>query len=186
MVRTRRLLPPLSRRSFLRYTAVTTGLLTLSRLRLVSAQASPAARPGLQVLSAYQADVFTAITERMVYAGHDGRPAVRDTGAIETIDQALLQLDRSVQTQLRWLLIAFQWGPPLLLLKMKSFTAMSADEQDTYIRGWATSASDIRKLAFHALKNLAMLGYYSQDATWPAIHYSGPWVPRPRRVLSAE
>ena len=96
------------------------------------------------------------------------------------IDQALLQLDPAVQSQVGWLLILFQWGPPLFQLKLKTFTSLTPQERDEYLQGWVTSRSDTRRLAFRALKNLSMLGYYSQDATWKGIHYDGPWVPRPR------
>ena len=74
------------------------------------------------------------------------------------------------------LLIIFQWAPPVLQLKLTTFTAMSPDDQDAYIRSWQGSRSETRKLAFHALKNLSVLGYYSQDATWKGIHYDGPWT----------
>jgi len=177
---------PLSRRSFLQYTALSAGLLTLSRLRVAPALAAPVATVGLHVLTPREAEVFTAIVERMVFTGDPSMPAVRDTDAIATIDQAVLQLDASVQSQLRWLLTIFQWGPPVFQLELKTFTAMSADERDTYLRGWATSRFATRRLAFRALKNLAMLGYYSQDATWPGIHYTGPWAPKPRRTLIAD
>ena len=127
---------------------------------------------------------MTAITERIVFTGADNMPAVRDTNAIATIDQALLQLDPAVQSQVGWLLILFQWGPPLFQFKPKTFTGLTPDERDEYLNGWLTSRRDTRRLAFRALKNLSMLGYYSQDATWKGIHYDGPWVPRPRRVVS--
>ena len=176
----------LLRRSFLRYTALSAGLLTLSRLRVLPALAAPSPGVGLQVLAPHQAEVFTAIVERMVFTGAAGMPAVRDTRAIETIDQGLLQLDASLQSQVQWLLAIFQWGPPLFQLKLKTFTGMTPDERDAYLRSWATSRHQTRRLAFRALKNLSMLGYYSQDATWKAIHYDGPWAPMERKVLSAE
>ena len=175
----------LSRRSLLRYTAVSAGLLTLARLRSVPAIAAVGApAEPLQALSARDADILTAIVERMVFTGAPDMPAVRDTRAIDTIDQALLQLDDGVQSQLRWLLVAFEWGPPFFQLKLTTFTRMSAEERDAYLEQWATSAVGVRRLAFRALKNLSMLGYYSQDATWKAIHYDGPWTPRPRRAVT--
>ena len=177
---------PLSRRSFLRYTAVTAGLLAVSRLRVAPALAAPATASRLRVLTPHQDAVLTAIVERMVFTGADNMPAVRDTRAVETIDQAMLQLDPAVQSQVGWLLTLFQWGPPLFQLKLKTFTSLTPDERDDYLRDWATSRSDTRRLAFRALKNLSMLGYYSQDATWKGIHYDGPLAPRPRRVLGAE
>ncbi|MBI3785407.1 MAG: gluconate 2-dehydrogenase subunit 3 family protein [Deltaproteobacteria bacterium] len=170
----------------MRYTAVSGGLLALSRLRVapVLAAESAESHAGLQVLTAHEATIFTAIVERMVASDDPAMPKVRDTPAVETIDQALLQLDADQQYQLKWLLRIFQWAPPLLMLRLSTFTGLAASEQDEYIRGWATSPRDLRRLAFRALKNLSMLGYYSQDATWPALHYPGPWVPRPRRVVS--
>lgn len=175
-------LDSLSRRSFLRYAAITGGLATLARLPAAAAIAT-AATPAdkLQVLSADEADVLTAIVERMVYSGEPSMPAVRDTHAIATIDTALLELDQAVVSQFRWLLTLFQYGPPLFDLRLARFTGMSPDEQDDYIRGWANSRFQTRRLAFRALKNLAMLGYYTQDVTWRGIHYDGPWVPRQRR-----
>ncbi len=176
----------LSRRSFLRRAGFTAGLLTLSRLRLTPALAADAARaPGLQVLNAREAEILTAIVERMVDSGDASMPAVRDTRTILTIDQALLHLDPDLRSQFRWLLPIFEWAPPLLQLKLKRFTRMTAPERDAYLRRWAESRLATFRLAFRALKNLSMLGYYSQDETWPAIHYDGPWVPQPRRVLQA-
>lgn len=178
----------LSRRSFLRYAAVSAGLLTVSRLRLPSALAAPSSPvAGLQVLTPQEAAVLTAIVERMVFTDDPdaGMPAVQETRSIGTIDQALLQLDTSVQSQLRWLLTIFQWSPLLFQFKPKTFTGLSPHERDDYIRDWATSRVETRRLAFRALRNLSMLGYYSQDATWKGIHYDGPWAPRPRRNPSS-
>jgi len=176
-----------SRRSFLRWTAVSGGLLAVSRLRFapaLAAASSPAA--ALRVLTPQQAEIFTVIVERMVYSGAPEMPAVRETRAIETIDQTLLQLDPTVQSQLSWLITLFEWGPPVLQFKPHRFTKLPPEEQDDYIRDWATSGVETRRIAFQALKNLSVLGYYSQDATWKGIHYDGPWAPRPRKVLSAE
>jgi hypothetical protein len=179
-----RLRASLSRRAFLRYTAVNAGLLALSRLRVVPVLAAPVP-VGLQVLDAREAEILSAIVERMVDNGDPHMPAVRDTGAIVTIDQALLQVEAGVRWQLRWLLKIFEWGPPLFQLELRTFTGMTAAARDGYIRDWAQSSIGARRLAYSALKNLAMLGYYAQDATWKGIHYDGPWVPRPRRVVRA-
>ena len=173
---------PLSRRSFLQWTAVSAGLLTVARLRPVAAVAVPAGpAPAFRVLTPHTAEILTVIVERMVDNGEPDMPAVRDTGTIETIDVALYQLDPAVQAQLGWLLTMFEYGPPLLQGKLRRFTALRPEEQDDYLRGWETSRLPLRRIAFQALKNLAVLGYYSQDATWKGIHYDGPWVPRPRR-----
>lgn len=176
-----------SRRSFLRFTAITAGLATLARLRAVPIAA--ASTPGAETLAVFspkEAEILTAIVERMVDSGDPVMPAVRDTHAIATIDRTLAGVDEDVVSQLRWLLSIFQYAPPLLELRMTTFTGMSPADQDDYLRGWASSRFETRRLAFRALKNLSMLGYYTQDSTWRGIHYDGPWVPVPaaRRPLS--
>jgi len=174
-----------SRRSFLRWTAVSAGLLTVSRLRLAPPAAATSAGCA-RVLTPSQAEILTVVVERMVYSGSPEMPAVRDTAAIATIDQALLQLDAPTQSQVGWLITLFEWGPPVFQFKLRRFTTLSAEEQDAYLRDWATSRVETRRIAFQALKNLSVLGYYAQDATWKGIHYDGPWVPRPRRVVRPE
>ena len=175
-----------SRRSFLRWTAVSAGLLSVSRLRLAPALAASSPAADLRVLTPQQAEIFTVIVERMVYSGAPDMPAVGETRAIEAIDQTLLQLDSTVQSQLSWLITLFEWGPPVFQLKLHRFTGLGPEDQDDYIRDWDTSHVETRRIAFQALKNLSFLGYYSQDATWKGIHYDGPWTPRPRRSLIAD
>ncbi len=175
----------LSRRGFLYRGTMTAGLVTLSRLQFPTPSvAPPAAGAGLRVFSAHEAQVLTAIVERMVNNDAADMPAVAATQTIATIDQAVLQLESSLRSQLRWLLVIFQWGPPLFLGKLRTFTGLSPDERDEYIRDWAASRLATRRLAFRALKNLSMLGYYAQEETWTGIHYDGPWLARPRRVIS--
>lgn len=169
----------LSRRSFLRYSAVTAGLATLTRLRVTSAAEAPAPASGaLRIFTPHEAEILTAIAARMVDSGDAAMPAVQDTDAIATIDRTLLAVDDAVVWQLRWLLAFFQYAPPVLELRLATFTGMDPAQQDEYLRGWASSRFETRRLAFRALKNLSMLGYYAQDATWRGIHYDGPWVPR--------
>jgi hypothetical protein len=170
----------MSRRRFLRYAALTAGLATVSRLRAPRIATAGAAAVEIAVLEPGEVTVLSAIVERMVASGDPAMPSVAETKAIATIDAALRTLDPSVVSQLRWLLTLFEYGPPALSFRFATFTRLSPDAQDEYIRGWATSRFEIRRLAFRALKNLSMLGYYAQDATWSGIHYDGPWVPTRR------
>jgi hypothetical protein len=55
---------------------------------------------------------------------------------------------------------------------------MSDAEGDASLRAWMTSRLGFRRRAFYALRNLAFLGYYSQEATWPLIGYRGPILVR--------
>jgi len=179
--------PTVSRRVFLRSLSWSSGLLAVAQLRGVPASAvAVPADSNLRVLSQREVEVLTAIVERMVDSGDATMPAVGATRTIATIDQALLQLDGDLRSQFRWLLPIFDWGAVVFRMSLRRFTQLAPDERDVYLRAWAESRFATCRLAFRALKNLSMLGYYSQDETWAGIHYGGPWAPRPRRVLSAE
>lgn len=177
----------LSRRSFLQSTALVSGWLAVSRLPLATATAAEAvATDGLQVLTPAEAEVLAAVGERIAFTGDPAMPAFHETAALKTIDQALRMVDDNIREQIGWLLWLFDYGPPVFSFRFARFTSLSPEEQDEYIRGWALSRLGVRRIGFQALKNLVMLGYYSQDATWKGIHYRGPWVPRPRRVIGQE
>jgi hypothetical protein len=175
--------PDLSRRRFLRMSA---ALLALSRLRAAPAagQNAAPADAALRVLSARDARILSAVAGRITFTGDPAMPPFSETAALPTIDAALMQLSPDVTQQLSWALLLFEYGPPVFLGKLATFSSLSPEWQDLYLDGWAQSRFHTRRIAFQALKNLSMLGYYSQDATWPGIHYTGPWAPKPRRVLA--
>jgi hypothetical protein len=45
-----------------------------------------------------------------------------------------------------------------------------------------TSGLALRRMGFFALRNLALLGYWSQDETWPLVGYAGPLLHKPRVI----
>jgi hypothetical protein len=176
-----------SRRALLRAGGLSAALLTLSRLRLAPAAAAaahaPPEGPALRVLGPRDARIFTVIAERLTWTGDPGMPRFRYTDGLLVVDRALRQLPPEVPAQLSWVLLTFEYGPPLFAGIPATYSGLTPEQQDAYIGSWAESRFRTGRIAFQALKNLAMLGYYSQDATWDAIHYGGPWVPKPRRVL---
>ncbi len=174
---------PFTRRAVLRSGALTAGLFLLARLRAIPAAAATDTAAPLRVLTPRDARILEAIGARMTYTADPQMPRFADTAALQTIDMALRPVPSDVARQLSWALLLFEYGPPVFLGKPSSFTGLSPQWQDAYLSGWADSRFATRRLAFQAFKNLSMLGYYSQDATWPAIHYQGPWAPKPRRVL---
>jgi hypothetical protein len=178
---------PLSRRAVLRAGGMSAALLALSRLRAApaAAQAIAPATPALRVLGPRDARILTAVGERMTFTGAPDMPRFADTAALSTIDTALLQLPPDVPQQLSYALVLFEYGPPLFIGKLATFSGLSPAWQDLYLGGWADSRFQTRRLAFQAFKNLTMLGYYAQDATWPGIHYQGPWAPKPRRAVQS-
>ncbi|GIW42226.1 MAG: hypothetical protein KatS3mg076_2803 [Candidatus Binatia bacterium] len=174
----------LDRRSFLRLSAFSAAMLAVSRLGPVASSVSAAdVGRGLRVLGPEEARIFTAIAERIVETGDPEMPRFGDTQALSTVDTALYQLDPELRRQFGWALWLFEYGPILFDFRFSRFTSLAPEEQDAHIEGWRESRFLFRRLAYQAVRNLAFLGYYAQDATWKKIHYTGPWVPRPRRVV---
>jgi hypothetical protein len=51
---------------------------------------------------------------------------------------------------------------------------MSDAERDASLRAWMTSRLAIRRQAFLAVRNLCLLGFYSQPEAWRLVGYQGP------------
>lgn len=174
---------PIARRTVLGYAAFSAGWLALARWGLPSmATAAPRGAYDWQVFSAREAAVLAAVMERMVRGGESRFPPVKKTHAVETVDWSLTFAPADLQSQARWLLRVFNWSPLWVLWKPALFVNLEDEQQDACLRGWAEASRPWMRAGFLALKNLSVLGYYSQDEVWQAIQYRGPWVPRPRRV----
>jgi len=163
-----------TRRGFLRLSGSAAALATLARLPGAQALASTSAAPGASFFSASEREILTQVVERMVDTGEPDAPAVRETLALDTIDAFCASIDPVIVDPLPMLLRSVEWGPFLFDLNFTRFTRLSPEEQDASLRGWMTSRFLLRRLGFQALRNLAFVGYYSQEATWPLIGYKGP------------
>jgi len=162
-----------TRRGFLRLAGATAALTALAQVRSVPATAAPAAAAGAFFSPAEQ-EILTQVAERMVDSDAPGAPRIRDTGTIATIDALCASLDPSITAPLPTLLRVVDWAPFVFVLRFSRFTRLTPAEQDASLAGWMRSRLAVRRQAFLALRNLALLGYYSQEETWPAIGYAGP------------
>ncbi|MGH0033806.1 MAG: hypothetical protein ACQGVK_02120 [Myxococcota bacterium] len=164
------------RRSFLKLGG-TAGLAALASLRALPAAASgqadePTSREAF--FSSSQQVILLAIVERMVDTGDPRAPAVRDTGTLAVIDRTCAGLPADVTELLPTALWLFEWWPFLLELRFQRFSRLAPEEQDASLRGWMNSRFGFRRLAFFALRNLSLLGWWAQEETWPLIGYQGP------------
>jgi len=172
-------LPTLTRRTFLRGAGLLASLTVVANLRAFPAVAKTSVLPlPGSVFSAGEIEILTQIVERMVDTGDPKAPRVRDTGAIGTIDRIVSGLDPAVTRDLPLALRLFEWGPFLFDLTFTRFTAMTDAQKDASLSAWMTSRLAVRRMGFTALRNLAFLGYYSQDAVWPLVGYQGPLLGR--------
>ena len=114
------------------------------------------------------------LTQRMV--GTDSpdrqqRPSARGTSTsnhpptVTTIDAFVAGLPSNVQVRFRRALHLFQWCPLLFVGKLGPFTQLSFHDADAYIQSWAKSRFGLRRRLFRGLRDVTLLGYYSQSAT---------------------
>jgi hypothetical protein len=167
-----------TRRGFLRLAGGTAALAGLAQLRALPAGAAQVVAGEARFFAPREREVLTVIVERMVDTGEPGAPAVRDTGTIDTIDRLCRTLDPALTAPLPALVRLVEWGPLLFDARLARFSSLDHDARDAHLRGWMTSRIGLRRLGFLALRNLSLLGYWSQDATWPLIGYQGPLIGR--------
>jgi hypothetical protein len=166
----------LSRRGFLRLAGAATAFTALAQLRALP-PAARAAQAEAGPFDAMETEILTQIVERMVETGEPAAPRVRDTAAVPTIAALCQRLDPGVVGQLSLALRLFEYGPILFDFTFARFSQMTPDQRDASLECWMRSRLAIRRLAFLALRNLSMLGYWSQPETWPLIGYQGPLLP---------
>ena len=173
-------MPPLgparaTRRGFLRLAGATAALASLAQLRALPAAAADAAsRSGERFFSPRETEILTCIAERVCDTGDPAAPPLRETGALASIDAFCRALDPALTAQLPLALRLFEWGPFLFDWTFTPFTRMSDAQRDASLRAWTTSRLAIRRQAFLAVRNLCLLGFYSQPEAWRLIGYQGP------------
>lgn len=174
----------MKRRTFLKLGALGPAMLALQQLPARGAWAGGVgssagfATPeqGAHVLDEEDSDRLMSIVERMVWTGEQAAPAPREIGTLAAIEGALATLDDSLVEELRLALRLVEYWPVLMEWRFRRFRTLSPEAQDESLEGWRTSRIELRRRVFYALRNLALLGYWSQDETWSLIGYPGPWI----------
>jgi hypothetical protein len=166
-----------TRRRFLALSGAGAALAALGRLPAAAAASAPAA-PRAAFFADAERGVLAAVCARVVDTGEPGAPTARDAGAVERIEALCAALDPALSGPLPLLLRAVEWAPFLFDGRFARFTRLAPEEQDASLRGWMTSRFTLRRLGFEALRNLAFLGYYASEKTWPWIGYAGPLLGR--------
>lgn len=166
----------LTRRGFLRLAGATAALTGITQIRVVpeAARAAAAVPAEPRFFDAQETEILTQLVERLVDTGEPEAPAVRETRTIATIDALCSGLDPALTSILPTALRLFEWGPLLFDRRLARFTKLDDAGKDASLHGWMTSRLAARRQGFLAVRNLALLGYYSQDETWPLIGYAGP------------
>jgi hypothetical protein len=166
-----------TRRSFLRLAGGAAAFAVLADVRALPAAAEAVASGAADATRFFDPagrEILTRIVERMVDTGDPSAPALADTRTLDTIDTLCASLDPAATAPLPVLLRLVEWGPLIFDLRFARFSELDAAGRDAHLAGWMNSRFGWRRMAFYALRNLAFLGWWSQDATWPLIDYRGP------------
>ncbi len=133
-----------------------------------------------QVLSARQALILAAAAEALL----PPIPGQSDLISVaERVDRYALALTPAVRSELDQLFLLIEHGPTPLLFGLRRFTRMGPEDRERFLSRLAGHGGLLAQ-AYRGLRDLCMLGYYQQPATWPAIGYEGPSVPEQPRIRS--
>jgi hypothetical protein len=169
---------PISRRSFLSRSAGAGALLFAVGCvgeggEDYAALLGPGERP--VSLPVREFAVLKAVARRLV-PGDAGRPNAEDLGVASRIDRELSFHPVRFAIDLRDALRLIEWWP--LATRFSRFTRLAAEQQDEVLGDMLASRFALRRAALQGVKILVMFFHYTQEPTWPAIGYDGPWVPR--------
>lgn len=134
-------------------------------------------------LSVKEMAVVRALVEGL-FPAEDGFPAGLALGLHQRIDEELWAASDVTRAALKDGIQLLEHVPPLYGHAHR-FTALApAARAEVFSRMLASDNATLRQIAF-ALKQMTHLFYYANPATWPRIHYDGPFVEAPRPPASA-
>ena len=128
--------------------------------------------PALRFFSQKETQVLKALLESMIETDAVDGERNEDADALATMDSYVAGLPSGLQAQLRRALRLFQCCPILFIGRPRTFTRLSRQDQEAYIRTWAESRLGLRRRVFRALRDLAFVGYYSQPGARELIGHS--------------
>ena len=179
----RDLLGPIDRRTFLRATVGGTSALAVAALLPSGCGGYPSVS-GLLTFSAKEFAVLQSLIDTCL-PRVDGLVAARDLDLDRYLDRYLAVEPLPIRKQLKQALLlleygGFWWGPA-----RRRFTRMDAEAQGEYLRGWLESDSPFRRQVGQTFRQAILNVYYSDERTWDAIEYDGPFVDGEESSLSA-
>jgi hypothetical protein len=115
-------------------------------------------------------NILEVIAERMI-AAEEKDLTPRDLDVAGGVVDYIATLPPHMQTDIRRLVLLFEYLPLLVIFKATKFTLLTADDQDRYIEAWGTSRLGLLRTGFRVLKSLCVSTYYQNPASWDAIGY---------------
>ncbi|MEM1349258.1 MAG: hypothetical protein AAGI01_11925 [Myxococcota bacterium] len=125
----------------------------------------------------WQREVLGAVLQRMcAYDNPEGSPELPTPRAVGALDAAIeftRHMPQAKRQQLIDVTTLIEIGPRVFGPQRGRgrFTRLDARAKDEYLRGWEESSLAPRRAAFHGLKAVCMMGYWTREETWGAIGY---------------
>lgn len=123
-------------------------------------------------LAPWQETALEALISRICDPGETELPRPEEVGAADVARSYLRWMPEVTRRKLGHLIATFEGGPLVLGPSRRRFSELDASDQDAYLEKWSESSLPPMRAAFHAIKQVAMMGYYSQPGAWPGIGYS--------------
>lgn len=133
-------------------------------------------------LSVKELVIVRAIVDALLPEDGD-LPAGLDVGVHQRIDEEVWAAEDALQTDLRAALHLLEHLPPLYGYPGR-FTSLDRASREAVFRRYFSGPGPVVQAA-SALKQLCQIFYWSNDPTWSAIGYDGPWIRTPRPPDSA-
>ncbi|HVY62613.1 MAG TPA: hypothetical protein VHF22_13215, partial [Planctomycetota bacterium] len=121
--------------------------------------------------------VVRALFDALVAHEDGGLPDPGAVGAIDEYDRLLARLPREDALLYRVALALLEWEPLARGLGGR-FSRLGLAARREHLERWARSRLLPLRAGYAALKTLALIAYYTREATWPAMGYDGPWLGR--------
>jgi hypothetical protein len=163
-----------TRRDFLKKSMTGTLLLGSAGFlaRCTGRQAEEGPRPtGFQVFNPQEVSTLSTFCEAVLPGPTEPAQAVP-----LRIDGEVIQWSAKNRSEVRSLLVLIEHGTRYFFFSWRAFSELALEKRRDYLHGWETSHLDFRRQAFQVLRMMALFFFYSQDATWKAIGYDGPWI----------
>lgn len=161
----------ISRRDFIRKSAVGFAGITLAQVLLPACSPARPTPPDLKVLGPVEFATLSAAADRIA----NGIPFP------DGPDGIALLFDRNLAIGPSWLRPLFrdalnflEFSPLLLSLPPGRFSTRTAAGRDEVLRGMANSSLTIRRQVYAAVKQAVLFTAYSDTSSWALVGYDGP------------
>lgn len=166
---------PLSRRSFIKTSLW--GLLLLSAVGCLPLSCRRRFHEGARVLGTAEGETLLRATEALL-PPRASLPQPAELACVEAVDRLMQPMSRGLRRQIKLMLRFLEWAPVIFLFSIRRFSQLGVDGRREVLTFLSQSRFSLLRQIFTGVKALGLTGYYTQDETWKAIGYDGPWVGR--------